>query len=560
MGDKKGKEKLTRRDFLGTSLKVSAGAAAASVASKFIGRSDRYSPYSILAGGDKGTDFKPKEGLAPGMIGGPTGFEGAERFQYGPDEAAGRAVEALRKMRADGNAPKELVVMLPPGAVGHWESPFPEGAPPAKEVFKEETGIEIIPVDVVETEQTTKLIQDYQTGAQSYDTYSFWSADLADIAASGALAELDEWMDKYKPDWLDPEWGFVGGEVSFSATSQVFGKTYNVNMDGDYQIWVYRKDLFEDPGEQRAFKDRYGWDLQWPETWEQMDQISEFFTRPDQGMLGNTSLRNQYWGFTNFYQRYTSFGNPARYYFDAETAKPLINSPEGFQACKEYVETMKYHHKDGISWGWPEQYANMAAGKAAITCAFPNMPKFLDNPDNPDSQIVGKIRTGLAPGRVINGKLVRRSVWWPNIGHAVAAGGKNPEASYLFLQWASSGKVCTWLTGNPAGYYDPWRIPHFSDPVVVKSYHEYHIPVYVSSIENASPPINIPGVTEYVTAMDQNLQEALTGRKSPEQAMRDTAAAWEKITNQKGREKQIQALKAARAAWPKEVGTPTIKS
>jgi hypothetical protein len=34
--------------------------------------------------------------LAPGMIGGPTGFEGAERYQYGPDTPEGRAVEAAR--------------------------------------------------------------------------------------------------------------------------------------------------------------------------------------------------------------------------------------------------------------------------------------------------------------------------------------------------------------------------------------------------------------------------------------------------------------------------------
>ena len=29
--------------------------------------------------------------LAPGRIGGPTGFDGAERYQYGPDTPEGRA-------------------------------------------------------------------------------------------------------------------------------------------------------------------------------------------------------------------------------------------------------------------------------------------------------------------------------------------------------------------------------------------------------------------------------------------------------------------------------------
>ena len=119
--EKKPKEtkKMSRRDFLGTSLKAGAGIAAASVASKFL-RSDRYSPYSIFAGGEKKLEYTPKAGLAPGMIGGPTGFDGAERYQYNGDEAPGRAVEGLRKLKAEGKAPDTLVIMVPPGCVGHW--------------------------------------------------------------------------------------------------------------------------------------------------------------------------------------------------------------------------------------------------------------------------------------------------------------------------------------------------------------------------------------------------------------------------------------------------------
>jgi len=553
--DENGK-KITRRDFLKRTAKVGAGLALVSAAGSIIGKgSERFSAYAAK----KTKGFMEKKGLAAGMIGGPTGFEGAERYQYGPEEPAGRAIEALRKLKADGKAPNQLVVMLPPGAVGHYKSPFPEGAPAAMQVFAEETGIELNLVDVVEVEQMTKLIQDYQTGAQGYDTYSFWSSDLADIAASGALLALDEYANKYKPDWLDSQMGYVGGETTFAATSKVFGKIYNVNMDGDYQIWVYRKDLFEDPAERNNFKAKYGWELQWPETWQQLDQIAEFFHRPDKGLLGCTDLRNQYWGFTNWYQRYTSMANPYMTYFDDKTGKPLLDTEAGVKATEEYVNALKWHHKDGVSWGWPEQYANMAAGGAAVTCAFPNMPKFLDSAANKDSKVVGKLRSGLSPGRVFGGKLIRRSVWWPNIGHAVAAKGKNRDAAYLFLQWASSGKVSTWLTANPAGYYDPWRIPHFKDPIVIGSYHDWHIPVYISTIEHASPPINIPGVVEYVSALDTNLLSALAGNLTPAQAMKNTAKTWEDITNKKGRDKQIEALKKARDAWPKTVDTAKLK-
>jgi hypothetical protein len=49
------------------------------------------------------------------------------------------------------------------------------------------------------------------------------------------------------------------------------GKCVVVDFDGDYQTWTYRTDLFEDPTEQKNFKAKYGWDLQWPETFEQLE-------------------------------------------------------------------------------------------------------------------------------------------------------------------------------------------------------------------------------------------------------------------------------------------------
>jgi multiple sugar transport system substrate-binding protein len=56
--------------------------------------------------------------LAPGMIGGPTGFPGAERYQYGPDTPEGRAVEAARALRGAGQAPERIVLGLSDGSIG----------------------------------------------------------------------------------------------------------------------------------------------------------------------------------------------------------------------------------------------------------------------------------------------------------------------------------------------------------------------------------------------------------------------------------------------------------
>jgi multiple sugar transport system substrate-binding protein len=247
-------------------------------------------------------------------------------------------------------------------------------------------------------------------------------------------------------------------------------------------------------------------------------------------------------------------------YWDPTTGKPLINSEAGITATQEYADTMKFKSPDAVSWGWPEQYANMAAGGTAVTCAFPNMPKFLDNPGNADSKVVGKIRTGLAPGRIVNGKLIRRTVWWPNITLAVSTQTKYPEAAYLFLQWAGSSSMFTFMVGNPGGYYDPFQVSDFKDPVVVGSYHEYHVPTMTSSIEHSVPPLNLNGASEYETALDNNVQAVIAGQKTAEQAMADCEKEWETITDRLGRDKQIAVMAAQVAAYSTVTDTPKIQT
>jgi multiple sugar transport system substrate-binding protein len=48
---------------------------------------------------------------------------------------------------------------------------------------------------------------------------------------------------------------------------------------GDVVGWTYRKDWFEKPELQKEFKEKYGWDLAPPTTFDQLKQIAEFFQK-----------------------------------------------------------------------------------------------------------------------------------------------------------------------------------------------------------------------------------------------------------------------------------------
>lgn len=185
-----------------------------------------------------------------------------------------------------------------------------------------------------------------------------------------------------------------------------------------------------------------------------------------------------------------------------------------------------------------------------MTCAFSNMPKFLDNAANDGSKVTGKMGSFSPPGRIHGDKLVSRSVLWFSLAAAVSKQSKHPEACYLFLQWLGGPQISSWMVANPAGYFDPWQNGHLDDKLVQQTYHEYHVKTIRETIARAVPTINYPGATAFHNALDENLVAALTGAKSAEQAMADTEREWKRISRRIGEDKLIEAIKFNNSAWP----------
>ncbi len=525
--------RTSRRRFLAGSGKAIALTAAVGIAPQFIRPGRAYAA----------------DALAPGMIGGPTGFDGAERYQYGPDTPEGRAIEAVKALKGAGKAPDRIVLGLSDGSIGQLTQPFPAGAPSIKALWEKETGITLDIVGVPNGQEFTKTMQDISTKGGAFDIYAVEWNRLGDLAETGGIVALDDYVAQHKPEWDDAERGYVNGKKGVSLLNQYRGSTYGVSLDGDFQTWNFRTDLFDDEAEKKAFADKHGYALAPPSTWKQLDEVAAFFHRPDKGLFGCTDLRNQGWGYTNWYQRFVSMASPNQFLFD-DDGKPLINGEAGFAATREYIASLSYHSPDAISWGWPEQYGNFAGGGAAMTCAFSNLPKFLDNAANSGSKVTGKVGSMLPPGRAVDGQLVRRSVLWLNLSASVSAQSKHPEACYLLLQWLGSSRIYSWMTANPGGYFDPFQLSNFADPLVRQTYHDYHMDIVRETVARTVPTINYPGATAFHNALDENLVAALTKTKSPEDAMADTERQWNRIARRIGEDKLVSAIKSNKEAWP----------
>ena len=251
---------ITRRQALYASAAGAAFAAAAGIGPRWLKSGDAWAAD-----------------LAPGMTGGPTGFAGAERYQYDDTMSEGWAVAGARKLKAESKAPETLRIRMADGAIGHFTSPWPADGPTLQSIWERETGIKIEFISVSPQEQFNKVIQDVTTGSNAYDVYTFVYAAMGDLSEANGIVPSGEWMEKHGADFADPERGMPMPE-SYNMLYKCDGEPMSVCYYGDAQVWVYRKDLTEDPIHKAAFSDKYGWEPGPPRTWAEADQLAEYYT------------------------------------------------------------------------------------------------------------------------------------------------------------------------------------------------------------------------------------------------------------------------------------------
>jgi multiple sugar transport system substrate-binding protein len=496
-----------------------------------------------------------RSGLAPGMIGGPVGFKGAERYQYPANSEEGRAILGLKALRKAGKAPDTLVVQALNFARPQFENKFPAGATLSiAGIFEKETGIKL---KYVETQPATEYptnIRNASTKNGSFDLVTGAIEDTGDYAEAGLLRPLDDFVAKYKPSWNDPKYGYLGGRPTVQLFTQYNGSTYWVAFDNDTQPFVYRSDLFNDPKEKTAFEDKYGQPLEFPKTWDDQAKVAAFFNRPDAAtpLYGSVERKSPFWGIVNWQHRFVCSADPNQYYFKPD-GSANVNNKAGIRAASEHLRSLGWSEPGALSKDWISQYQTFGAGNGAMGGTFSNCTKLVVPANKAFDKGFGKyLRTDVQPGRMVNGKLVRRTVIFYNISYGVNAFApkSHHEAAYLFLQWAGGARMYTYLTANPGGYQDPHHTISFKDPLVIGSYGAEPIRALTEIIPRSAPPITLRGAPQYNQALDQELQKMLTKQQSPEKAMANVERRWNQITKRLGTARQAKAIKASYAAFP----------
>jgi multiple sugar transport system substrate-binding protein len=399
------------------------------------------------------------------------------------------------------------------------------------------TGIKVKVVEVPTDQMFTKIMQDFKSGAGAYDALNVIPSWMPDLARAGALEPLDKYVDKfgYREELQDIAAAYRDNQMQYD------GKIYGFPDDGDVLVTYYRKDLLEDPENQKAFKEKNGYDLAPPKNYKEFGDIACFLTEKYQPKMYGAGVINTGYTFFFFSERFRNYGGR---FFDPETMKATVNSEAGLKALTDMVEQNKCMSPGIETWGFAENLSAMNAGEIAMTISWPPVGRWAQGVNIEDKALSWVPKTTVADkvGYTIN----------PG-GHPEMASGflsgvspdsKNKDAAYLYAQWMHSKTQSLANVMKPVGLRDPYRMSHYASADYQNLWPgaKDYLKVLQEGAAAGYADFSFIETFKYQDAMSRAANAAIGG-EDPKAALDAMAAEWDQITESVGVDKQREVYK-----------------
>jgi multiple sugar transport system substrate-binding protein len=423
------------------------------------------------------------------------------------------------------------------------------------------TGAKINWIDLAQADYNARLQQSIATGTADFDIIEMGAPFEGDVLGKGMASEMPEWvkeqidMDDYV-DYLKAPVGTWGG------------KTYRVSIDGDCHTFAYRKDYF---GEGSIT----GRDV--PTTWQEINEVSKDLIGKEDPLTGLPAhgyldpLKG--WGGFGFYflenraSAYAKHPNSPAWLFEPDTMKPMVNNPAWVQAIQDVMDLID-------AGAYPTDQINADPGTTAFQQFLAGTGSMLmwwgdvgSNARTSDTSVVGDVAGfGINPAseRVYNAKAgaweeTRNEApnmayigWGVYVMATVEGDDKKKKAAWSAAAHLGGKDLSLWASAYPSGF-QPYRNSHFQyDEWEEAGYDRAYVEDYLGSNAdsynhpNAAIEPRIPGIFQYYSVAEDELAKGYAGQYGSAQETADAiAAAWEKITDQIGRDSQISVYKAS---------------
>jgi multiple sugar transport system substrate-binding protein len=341
-----------------------------------------------------------------------------------------------------------------------------------------------------------KIVTAAASKSGAYDVVLIDCIWPAEFASAGFVLDVS---DKVTEEMRNDIWP---GALE-AATYQ--GKLYGMPWLNDVLYLYYNEEMLNAAGFTEP-----------PKTWTELQEMGQ--AAVDKGLVKYPFIEyfKQEEGLTIAFAYYlAAFGGK----FLDENNMPAFNSPEGLAALQWMVDGMK----DGtinpasLESTYEEVRRAYSQGESLFSVNWTYQLNLSNDPA--ESQIAGKSRLAVMPGEketsaTINGGMAL----------SIPADSKNPDEAWKYIEYLSSPDVQKRYSQNAL----PVWISTFSDPEIVAAQPE----LLAVSAEQYKYIVNrplVPFYSETSKIMSRELQAALTGGKTPQQALTDAEAEITKI-------------------------------
>jgi multiple sugar transport system substrate-binding protein len=292
--------------------------------------------------------------------------------------------------------------------------------------------------------------------------------------------------------------------------------------------FAYRTDLFEDPKEKTAFKEKYGYELAPPENYDQVRDIAEFFTRPPDLYGIAPWYAKVADGITmGFQQIMWSFGGS---YGDPQTYKVegMLNSEAGIKALEYYKDLKQFAPEGSVEYYWEQPLDAFRKGLVALMMNyFAFLPGLVDAELNPEHY--NHVGFFTSPGQTGPDGQFRRYISIGGQGMSICSYSKNQEVSKQFLKWFIQKPVQEkWAQ---LGGFTPHKEVLASDAFL-------NATPYNKAFSDSFPYLRdfwaVPEYAELLDICQINWNAAIVGTITPKEAMDKIAKEHERVFREAG--------------------------
>ncbi|NPV85217.1 MAG: extracellular solute-binding protein [Anaerolineae bacterium] len=374
--------------------------------------------------------------------------------------------------------------------------------------FQEASGAQVELIVVPYDNVIEKAVLDVTSGANEIDVVEYWYPGLGTLVENNVLENLDQWYAD-NASWIKADDFFP---TYFDTFTKIGDSRYGIPYDGDMHLLWYYKPLFE----------KYS--LQPPKTWDEYLNACKTITEGEKGNAYGCAIMGAKIPLIligTYLNRLGSYGGS---FFDAQ-GKPTINSPEAVAALEGLVEQSKYALPTASAVAFDEALGGWFTGKVGMVEFWTDLGSMTNDPAS--SKIGGQ--WGVVPlpkGPGDKGKVVA-SV---NAGFAigVSTGSKNKACAMEFVKFVADPETAK-RYNTVVGGIDPARQSTLEDPKFIEFVGKEVADAIREAHKNAVVWPTSALWFKLQEPLNDNLSLALSGQKTPQQALDDTQKAWEDL-------------------------------